>query len=307
MMSLTQLAPKEYRRLVSIMASMRAWQSIEHRQVNMDLADLSRFKSRVNFDVDSQIFCGALISVLRDYGSENGEPILARLVRHLLGLIGEGEDRTFLQNLLGEYAQPPEARTIHQGTHTLLFLSANPRHDLNLDREMRLVEAALTTARCRDKFKLEKQTDLQLSDLQTQLMRFQPHIVHFSGHGDNNGSIVVMDDRRPVSVPLKALGDLFAILRDNVRLVVLNGCFSQPLAEQIAQVIDCVIGMNEAIGDGAAIEFARAFYGGLANGKSVHTAFSLGINALDLRNYTDRDVPRLLTRNGVDATRVFFC
>lgn len=302
-MSRIQLTTEEYRRLVNIMANMRAWQSIEHRQANMNLAGLEHFRKDVNFDQDARIFSSNLVERLRHYGDN----ALMSLISYLTELVGEGEDRTFLQNLLGEYAQPPKARIVHQGTHTILFLSANPQRDLNLDREMRLVGDTLAMAHCRDKFKLEKQTDLQLGDLQAQLMRFQPHIVHFSGHGDGNGSIVVMEDRRPVSVPLKALGDLFAILRDNVRLVVLNSCFSQPLAEQIAQVIDCVVGTNEAIGDGAAIEFARAFYGGLANGKSVHTAFSLGVNALDLRNYADRDVPRLLTRNGVDATRVFFC
>ncbi|MCS6871995.1 MAG: CHAT domain-containing protein [Anaerolineae bacterium] len=308
-MGLSQLTSEEYRRLVDIMAEMTAWQSIEHRQVNMDLAGLSRFKSRVDFNVGTRIFCGALINELRTYGSEGGEPVLARLVRYLLELIGEGDNRTFLQNLLGEYTQPPNvaAPTVYQGVHTVLFLSANPSHDLNLDREMRLVEQAIQSARCRDRFKLEKQTDLQLSDLQSHLLRFQPHIVHFSGHGDGKGGIVVMDGDQPVSVPIEALRELFVILGGSVRLVVLNSCYSQPSAEKLAEVVDCVIGTSEAIYDTSATEFARAFYNGLAYGRSVHTAFSLGVNALDLRRYADKDVPCLRTRNGIDATRVSFC
>lgn len=304
-MSLAQLTTEEYRRLVDIMANMSAWQSIQQRQVNLDLAGLSRFKACVNFDVETNVFCGALVSVLRTFGSEGGEPVLARLVRYLIELMGESADRTFLENLLGERAQQHSDGA--QGVCTILFLSANPQHDLNLDREMRLVDDALQRARHRDKFKLEKQPDLQLGNLQNQLLRFQPHVVHFSGHGDGAGSLIVMDGERPVSVPPSALRDLFSLLKQNVRLVVLNSCFSQPLAEQLAQVIDCVIGTNDSIGDAAAIEFARALYGGLGEGKSVQTAFALGVNALDLRRYPDRDVPRLLTRSGVDANQVFFC
>lgn len=172
---------------------------------------------------------------------------------------------------------------------------------------MRLVEGAIQQARCRAAFKLVKQTDVQLDDLQGHLMRFQPHTVHFSGHGDGAGSIVVMEDRKPISPPIDALYNLLANLGEGVRLVVLNSCFSQPLAERLAEVVDCVIGTGQAIEDEAAIAFASALYGGLAYGKSLHTAFGLGVNALDLRRYPGSAAPRLLTRQGIDARRVCFC
>ena len=49
-------------------------------------------------------------------------------------------------------------------------------------------------------------------------------------------------------------------------------CFSAPQAEAITQLIDCAIGMNEAIGDQAAITFAAAFYRAVGFGRSVKTA-----------------------------------
>ena len=42
--------------------------------------------------------------------------------------------------------------------------------------------------------------------------------------------------------------------------MILNACYSKKQAEAITQVIDCAIGMNDAIGDEAAITFAASFY-----------------------------------------------
>lgn len=305
-MSLEELTSEEFRRLVSIMAQMDAWQSIQQRQANMRLAGLERFVPRVNFDQNAQMFSTHLVNELKHFGRQDGEPVLARLVRYLRDLLGESDDRTFLDNLLAPYSGAHRVQIRQQSVSTLLFLSANPHYDLKLDSEMRQVEQAIQAARHRDKLKLEKQVDLHLDDLQRHLLNFKPRIVHFSGHGDGQGSIVVKNAERPVSVPIGALRDLFRTV-GGVSLVVLNSCFSQPLAEQLTEVVDVVVGTSSAIADNAAIEFSKAFYRGLANGESVHTAFSLGVNALDLRRYPDSAVLEPFTRAGVDARQVFFC
>jgi len=101
-----------------------------------------------------------------------------------------------------------------------------------------------------------------------------------------------------------ALVGLFQVLKDNVRVVVLNACHSKPQAEAIAQVIDCAIGMNTAIGDGAAIVFAAAFYQALAFGRSVQTAFDVGKNALMLEDIPEEKTPELFVRNDLDASNI---
>ena len=51
--------------------------------------------------------------------------------------------------------------------------------------------------------------------------------------------------------------------------------------------------------------FAAAFYRGLAYGKSVQTAFDLGLNELQLKGLMDDEAaPVLLIREGVDASAV---
>src|SRR4051794_34439370 len=57
------------------------------------------------------------------------------------------------------------------------------------------------------------------------------------------------------SVSAFALNRLFGVLKDNIRVVVLNACYTRAQADAIADVIDCVIGMNAAIDDEAARVF----------------------------------------------------
>jgi hypothetical protein len=83
------------------------------------------------------------------------------------------------------------------------------------------------------------------------------------------------------------------VLKDNIRCVVLNACYSKKQAQAIAKHIDCVIGMSKAIGDEAAINFAVAFYQALGYGKNVKTAFDLGCVQIDLQSLNEQDTPKL--------------
>lgn len=189
----------------------------------------------------------------------------------------------------------------------ILFLAANPRETpaLQLDEEVRAIDQALRLANYRDAFDLETQWAVRYSDLSGHLLRYQPDIVHFSGHGSNAGEIILLDQQgaaHPVSA--QALGKLFALLKDNIRCVVLNACYSEIQAQAIAQQIDTVVGMTTAIGDQAAINFATAFYQGLGYGRSVQTAFDLGCLQIDLANLSEQDTPKLLHSPDCDPTKL---
>ena len=168
----------------------------------------------------------------------------------------------------------------------ILFLAANPSSTtrLRLDEEVRAIDKALRQANYRDQFDLRQHWAVRASDLQELLLRHQPHIVHFSGHGSDTGQLIFEDDRGNAHpVQTDALSRLFAILTDNVRCVVLNACYSEPQAQAIAAHIDCVIGMPAEIGDQASLNFAASFYQALAYGRDVQTAFDLGCNQIDLQ------------------------
>ncbi len=187
----------------------------------------------------------------------------------------------------------------------VLFLAANPAgtQPLQLDEEIRQITAKVRAAEYRDSLELVSRWAVRPDDLLQALLEVKPDVVHFSGHGSSAAEIIVIDERGdPKPVSKEALVHLFRTLKDNVRVVVLNACYSRPQAEAIAETIDCTIGMNWAIGDAAAIVFTGSFYRALGFGRSVQEAFELGRAALLLEGIAGATTPELLARNGVDAS-----
>lgn len=183
----------------------------------------------------------------------------------------------------------------------ILFLASNPSNAarLRLDEEVRVVDRSLRAGRFRDRFDLIQHWAVRASDLQEILLRHEPDIVHFSGHGTTAGQIVLHDDYgRSQVAPPAALSNLFSFFASTIRCVVLNACYTAEQALAIARHIDCVVGMSAALNDRSAESFAGAFYQALAYGKSVQTAFDLGCNQIELVNLPEPDVPKLLALRG---------
>lgn len=179
----------------------------------------------------------------------------------------------------------------------ILFLAANPKGtmQLRLDEEIRSIDDALRQSDFRQHFQIEQHWAVRVSDLQGLLLRHRPDIVHFSGHGSPASSLILEDAAgKPREVPAEALADLFGVLNDTVRCVVLNACYSQAQAAAIARHVDAVIGMADVMGDQASTSFAAAFYQALGYGKDVPTAFQLGVSQIKLYGLDDSAVPQLL-------------
>ncbi|MBL8152276.1 MAG: CHAT domain-containing protein [Blastocatellia bacterium] len=179
----------------------------------------------------------------------------------------------------------------------ILFLAANPTktNPRKLDEEFRAIDEKLQLSNYRDKFKIEQHWAVRVADLHSLLLRHQPDIVHFSGHGSEVGELVFQNESGSRQIPpIKAISNMFSILKDNIKCVVLNSCYSESQAKAIAEHIECVIGMSKAITDDSAINFAASFYEGLGYGRTVEEAFKLGCNQIDLRNLKEEDIPKLL-------------
>ena len=190
----------------------------------------------------------------------------------------------------------------------ILFLAANPSDTtrLRLDEEARAIDAAIRQGEYRHQFDIRSHWAVRISDLQELLLRHQPHIVHFCGHGSHTGELIFQDDQgNAVTVAGDAIKKLFAVLKDNIQCVVLSACYSDAQARSIAQHIDCVVGMSDAISDQAALDFATAFYRALGYGRSVQTAFDLGTTQIDLGGLMEQDKPKLIA-NTVEPANVFF-
>ena len=186
----------------------------------------------------------------------------------------------------------------------ILFLAVNPLDTarLRLDEESRSIDQVLRQTDYRDRFDVRQHWAVRVTDIQEFLLRHKPDIVHFSGHGSASSEIILEDSKGSSHpVPVDVLSDLFCVLKDNIRCVVLNACYSERQAQAIAQHIDYVIGMSRGIGDPSAISFTTAFYRALGYGKDIEAAFRLGCLQIHLEDLGEQDVPKLITRDGESA------
>ena len=180
----------------------------------------------------------------------------------------------------------------------------NPR--LQLDEDVRRTQEAIRAARYRDTLTFDFCLAARPNDLLRAMEEMRPRVVHFSGHGDSRGLVLVSrDGRRPQHVDGATLERLFRLFRGKVRVVVLNACFSLPQARAIANVVGCAIGTDGRLSDAAAITFGAEFYRALGFGRSVKAAFDQASVALEMNHREQRILPELVTGPGVDPARVY--
>ena len=190
----------------------------------------------------------------------------------------------------------------------ILFLAFNPSSSerLALDEEARSIEEKIRRAKWSHAVELRTRWAVRAGDLQQAFLDVEPTVVHFSGHGMGFEGLLLHGEGRvsEALVSSRALCDLFRAFPGNVRLVVLNACFSEEQATAIVEEIDFVVGMSGEIDDEAAGVFAAALYRGLVSGGTMQTAFDLGLSELSLLGCEEfQQIPRLYVRPGVEAGR----
>jgi hypothetical protein len=215
------------------------------------------------------------------------EELLARLPH-----LPEASDR-FIEH--AEANNPPD-------TLRLLFLASNPQttSKLSLDEEIRDITEKIALAKGSTNSALQLDIvsawAVRPDDLLHNLNQHKPYIVHFSGHGSLSGLVLTDSQGQPKLVDARTLKALFTTLKDNIKIVILNSCYSEEQAQAIVEVVDFVIGMRESIKDHAAKVFASAFYRALCFKRTVEEAFEQAKVALLLDGVADEDIPVLLVR-----------
>jgi len=229
--------------------------------------------------------------------------------------------------LLSPHLLPRCARLTPMTTHTILFLAANSfRADpFAFEQEASAIDYALHRSQRHESFELIWATT-PLRELR-ELRYRQPTVVHFSGH-NRHADIRTTDrpQRNVISYPDTGtgglylededgssrlvsgieLGRMFSVVGASLRLVMLSGCDSEPLAAALADHVDYVVGTSEALPDRAVRSFALAFYAGLAEHESVQAAYARARAAHAAYGFRNADLSRLLVRDGVDASQPWF-
>ncbi len=171
----------------------------------------------------------------------------------------------------------------------LLFTAATPTDagKLNTGKESRFKDLIkMFDEQQRIDFKEEH--GLNVEKFRRHYFSQDPHVIHFAGHGEIEG-LVLEEDNLDADV----LVNLVSLLK-KTRIVVLNACYTLPLAKELAKYVPFVIGTQGVIPDDTAIAFANDFYVGLAAGKTVEDSFLFGINGIESKRLPGADIPILV-------------
>ena len=167
----------------------------------------------------------------------------------------------------------------------ILVLTANPidSRRLRLDEEIKKIKESIKISRHRSGLDFRSEMAVSAKDLRQAMLEFEPHIVHFSGHGTEEGIFLEDEAGQAKLATGEALAGLFKLF-PSVECVLLNACYSEPQAQAIVQHVPYVIGMIIKIGDKNAIAFSGGFYDGIGNARDYEFSYQLGISAIQFED-----------------------
>lgn len=201
----------------------------------------------------------------------------------------------------------------------ILFIASNPdiefidddgntiqQQKLKLEKEAREIHGSIQKSLKRDSISFETRWATRVTDLLQFINEVNPTILHFSGHGTSDGKLVFQDNNdKPKLLSMDTLVELINASLDNLRLVVLNNCFSSIISEKIIDNIEASIGMNNSIGDEAAIVFASQLYSSIGFGLSLEKAFQQAIVSLKLYEIPEEQIPQLYVSEGIEVKDIY--
>lgn len=185
----------------------------------------------------------------------------------------------------------------------IAFLSTNPAGDLRTDVEIRNVQRVLRSANHRDQIDMRHIPAAEWLDLVDMLNEFEPHIVHFSGHGGNI-EILFDNDNGGKELDFERINRFLKATNNGPILLVLNACDTVHGADIFLESVKAVIAMSSSIDDAAADFFATRFYAALANGQNIKNSLEQAKTSLSAGNFCDADLPNLIANK--DAGKIKF-
>ncbi|MEV7624923.1 CHAT domain-containing protein [Actinoplanes sp. NPDC089786] len=213
-----------------------------------------------------------------------------------------------IDNAVKDALQPSveQAAGLPEKLIAVMFASNPEGHEkVSLDHEMHDIQEQLAASRHGRLVQFELCPATRVTDLFDRLNRFAPRLVHFSGHGTAEGIVLSTPNNLPKPV---APGDLIGVIHSTLEVspvILFNICDSAQFAEQAAQSAEVAIGMAGPISDAAARAFTVRFYGGIAAGHSVQTAYAQAVQGLRAAGHPDAGLPQMFFRPDVDPSQVW--
>lgn len=191
----------------------------------------------------------------------------------------------------------------------VLMLGASSEGDVRVGREQKRIRAAVESALHRDQIEMDVRPAATAADLLDGMTKFRPHVVHFSGHSEDD--LIVFEDEQDephqgVIVTASSFAKAIRATDEPPLLVLLNSCKSAAQIDDLTvKVVPFAIGMADNIDDVDAINYAAQFYAAIANGQSIQSSHLSGQAALELAGLDGADLPTLAWAQGVDPAKTF--
>ncbi len=158
---------------------------------------------------------------------------------------------------------------------------------LDVVKEKRLIKDALKPLMDKGRLVVKWEYEASLERIHDALLAFDPHIIHYTGHGgfdEEKGGVLLLEDGSDKSQNVSGTDLAGRIAGRDVRLVVLSGCqtaeakttdsFSSVAGALVSKGVPAVIAMQQSIRDDSATTFASRFYKALASGEPVDLSLS---------------------------------
>lgn len=190
----------------------------------------------------------------------------------------------------------------------VLFFATNPKgtSQLRLDEEARSIQEMIRKSEHRDSILFETRWAVRPLDILQAINEINPDVIHFSGHGSENGELVLENtDGSAKLVTKEAITQTIMSASDKIHLIFFNACFSYEQACEVVSYVDAAIGMTDSISDKAASAFAAQFYSSLGFGHSVKKAFEQAKGVMMLESPTEANIPRLYNKDDIDVDTLY--
>lgn len=187
----------------------------------------------------------------------------------------------------------------------LLLLATNDveNSDPRTTDEIRQINEAIYSATYRDSFTPLQLPALRDSDITKWLLRYSPHILHISGHGNKTEGLVLENNSRNVEKinSAKLVKLIVTSADDALRLVFFSFCYSEACATAISETVPYAIGVRDDISPDSLLVFSHAFYEALASDRSVKRAFDHACESLQNKELKGSEAMMLRVQSGTNA------
>ena len=177
--------------------------------------------------------------------------------------------------------------------------------DTDDDKPLRLEERFSGLCRALNEtgaYEIHRKFRIRKEDIVQQIGAIHPDLLHFVGHGNSSGALLLHTDGCGVETLLPDhMKGVLEFCAPWLKVLFLGACHSLHHAQTAAESIDAVIGMKAEIAADAELEFAKTLYLSLASGASLKDSVECARSQLKLVSPRFAEVPVLCLKNGVLA------